>query len=293
MFLKIKTINLNNLLKVFYIIVTHNVIICTLLHTDSHYNHNSTVNKTHNNRTHPNHVHHSLKVSTHQMTPEYSKSFENFTANKKLQIEQEIWNLFQVKADFPTKKHSSSTHKGDPLHRSFHKSSHETAILRHLRYANSKCINPSDADLTSLLSEYDIIFRQHRENITKLIRSRVSTAKINNYNHLVDNSMCNLNDRASININERSMCPWKIVNTYVPDRFPHIKSEVKCSCDKCVKIGNEFMPTLDYGCMPVLHTLAVLVKGDCLSNGFFEWLPSLEEVSVACTCAYTYELYSN
>ena len=82
------------------------------------------------------------------------------------------------------------------------------------------------------------------------------------------------------------MCPWKYIVTHRNDKYPFYKTDVKCTCDKCLfKNKNTNYIQNNYACQPVFKHVPVLVKKECGLDGFYKWLPFVEEINYACVCA--------
>ena len=89
-------------------------------------------------------------------------------------------------------------------------------------------------------------------------------------------------------MNQQSLCPWKYEVKRRPNRFPHYKSVVKCTCDSCQPILDDDLKRKHlYTCHPVLQSQPSLVKGKCGSDGYYDWKPELEFINVACVCGYS------
>ena len=109
----------------------------------------------------------------------------------------------------------------------------------------------------------------------KLI-SNVSQTSENNPNDF-DKTGCDIRNRNFSSLSQRSMCPWKYEVTSQKNRFPHLRVNVKCTCDSC---------QVNHVCVPVTQLVPVLVRDGCDDDGYFKWIPSLDKLNVACVCAY-------
>ncbi len=72
------------------------------------------------------------------------------------------------------------------------------------------------------------------------------------------------------------------------NKYPPFRAEVKCTCDRCMTLSSELLS--ETGCMPVLKAMPVLVRGKCDDDGYYVWTPAVEQVNVACVCAYRNKL---
>ncbi len=151
--------------------------------------------------------------------------------------------------------------------------------------------NPDDEYLEGLLSEYQTFFRKYQETILKnnidsnLISQNNKHHSVMESNHFIEQSQCTIQERNTYTLNQASLCPWKYVIKQRFDRYPLLRTEVKCTCDKCTTYISKKFPENMYGCMPVLKPFPVLLRGEC-HDGFYNWTPTTEEVNVACVCAH-------
>ena len=73
-----------------------------------------------------------------------------------------------------------------------------------------------------------------------------------------------------------------------PDRYPPYRSIVKCTCDSCQAMDTN-LPKKLFTCYPVFTKVPVLVRSECGSDGFYRWIPRLEEINVACVCGHAFK----
>lgn len=154
-----------------------------------------------------------------------------------------------------------------------------------------KCENPDDEYLENLLSEYQVFFRKYQETILRnniepnLMDSNRQHAPIDP-SSFIEQTQCTIQERKTNIINQASLCPWRYVTKARHDRYPILRTEAKCTCDKCTTYANDKLPKNFYGCMPVLKPVPVLLRGECGQDGFFNWTPTTEEINVGCVCAH-------
>lgn len=153
------------------------------------------------------------------------------------------------------------------------------------------CQNPDVEYLDLVLSDFYSFYRKHEQNTYKkaIKQNEVETFKSSTLKQMLDNlldkSQCG-NDRNKTSLNQQSLCPWKYIVTYRTQKYPHYKTEVKCTCDSC-SIGYKSR----YKCMPVLKITPVLENtGECGHDGFYKWKPASEYVNVACVCAEAHRI---
>ena len=110
-----------------------------------------------------------------------------------------------------------------------------------------------------------------------------------------DKTQCDVKNRTLINLNERSLCPWVYENKKDNHRFPHWRSSVKCTCDKCQPLYGEIakMKFSSYSCFPVSHRVPILLRGECGNDGYYKWEENYDDINVACVCALTYPHYQH
>lgn len=171
-----------------------------------------------------------------------------------------------------------------------------TKRMSHTTKSN-ECSEPSEEYLELELAEYQKTFRKLEEQ-----NYRFPTVNKNNNNNnkahstndlsikhimsnskLIDDSQCNMDNRNTTSPNKRSICPWKYVLAHSDELYPKTKIMAKCTCSSCTKLENDPLPTLVYKCMPVLKIVPVLKRTECV-NGYFNYVPHTDEVSVACMC---------
>ena len=173
--------------------------------------------------------------------------------------------------------------------------------LRKRSTDSSHCESPDQEYLEGLLSEYQIHYRKFEETILKskldptqhqsvtTSSNSFSSETSNTNNRLIDQSQCNPDDRNMTNLNQQSLCPWRYIISVRMDRYPSYRTEVKCTCDSCTTKDRKALSKNIYGCVPVLRPQPVLLRSECGPDGYYEWKPSLDEVNVACVCAFNHK----
>lgn len=169
---------------------------------------------------------------------------------------------------------------------------------------NGQCRETDQSYLDAVLSNFQSKVRKHEEMLLQskmrfnemlnpsAIQQQQQPATISGAespNVIKDQSQCDANERNMTTINQQSLCPWKYVITYRQDRYPAYRTEVKCTCDTCTTWIKGLLLKNTYACMPVLKTQPVLIRsGSCNADGNYKWTPILEEVTVACVCAFAH-----
>lgn len=94
----------------------------------------------------------------------------------------------------------------------------------------------------------------------------------------VDDSRCNSVPNISpVFLNERSVCPWDMVEDINENRYPQVLNFAKCRCSKCLsQFGN-------FECRPVSYRIPVFEKR-CIGNKL-EYIKTYTDVPVGCTCS--------
>lgn len=174
------------------------------------------------------------------------------------------------------------------------KARHHMIFRKSISKKSIDCKNPETDYLENLLTEYNILYRKYEETIYKTRsfeknEKEESLLNKDSYEHIFDNTQCRFSERNTTDISKRSMCPWQDIINYREDRFPHYYVEAKCNCKTCNRLGDVQLPN-SYGCLPVLRPTPVLVRGDCMPDGYYRWKPSIENVNVACTCGFSHQL---
>ncbi|KAK3084237.1 hypothetical protein FSP39_010469 [Pinctada imbricata] len=78
-------------------------------------------------------------------------------------------------------------------------------------------------------------------------------------------------------LNERSLCPWDLVQDVNNNRYPHVLNFARCRCSRCLG---------EYGifhCKPLTYRIPVLEKV-CIA-GEYEYIKTYLDVPVGCICA--------
>jgi hypothetical protein len=209
-------------------------------------------------------------------------------------------NLFNIYAA----DSAESNHKQDVLDilkEKFNKTSRNSSYSKLYNYfdklikgessqKNSKCENPDIEYLESVLADFYAYYRRYEQyTLEKALREDIEEVKSNlEYmidKKLIDKTQCK-NERNKTSINQQSICPWKYIVSYRSNKYPHYRTEVKCTCNSC-----SFGYKTRFKCMPILKITPVLVNsGECDEEGFFKWRPTTEYVNVACVCADTYKI---
>lgn len=169
---------------------------------------------------------------------------------------------------------------------------------------NMHCVDPGQEYLETFYSDFQIFYRKRLEKM-KVQKSLVLSMRRISSSNLIDNTQCNIEQRSTLGINQASVCPWRYHNSLSSDLFPMWRKQVKCTCDDCTLLQSDFTQRRKksndnghrsgtgnvYGCLPVLRSEPVLTRGKCGSDGFYEWIPSTEQVNTACVCAYKKMLF--
>lgn len=170
------------------------------------------------------------------------------------------------------------------------------AFIRFVKSSKTKfreCSEPSEYYLELLLIQYKKHFRILQEKRYLFSSNENNAQRQNNEDlslkhaltnsRLVKDSQCDMDVRNITSPNTRSICPWKYVVVENADFYPKTRVMAKCTCSSCMTLENNKLPPFVYKCMPVFKPVPLLKRSDCV-NGYFEYVPHTEEVSVACIC---------
>lgn len=149
------------------------------------------------------------------------------------------------------------------------------------------CIDPSNFELEQQFYnyQYDLLKNEQTEYQKMLSNEYIILKKILN-------STVSLNcskDRVLKGKQSRLFCSF---NESIEDRkniFPFIKLSKKCDCKYCSS-AFEHLLKRSYQCFTVYEMEPVLIRGDCSSNGYFQWIPTVEFVEKGCTCGHNLKL---
>lgn len=167
------------------------------------------------------------------------------------------------------------------------------------------CVNPSESQLSDMLAEYKKSFARYTDRYMA-VKSRQGSHRHQAAAHLTDEQMnefylddgrCDpekggFKPANRTQPNELSLCPWENVITHRKNRYPHYVNEVRCLCRKCAAASSStggldergLGEISEYACRPLLTHRPVLVKGECMRDGFYQWRPELELIAELCAC---------
>ncbi|CAF0968013.1 unnamed protein product [Brachionus calyciflorus] len=168
---------------------------------------------------------------------------------------------------------------------------------------SKNCQDPEEPYLHQLLSSYISLFNMHEQNKLKnpekvnTLDSDLQFIQKKATTYLVNKSQCNLQTRNSSIVNEASLCPWKTKQFYRKSLYPHVISQVQCTCNICMtlsklenSIDQRWQYSGHYSCLPVLKKMPVLRRTNVCINGTYKWDLSVEHVGIACVCGVNYRL---
>ena len=165
-------------------------------------------------------------------------------------------------------------------------------------HSNNYCMDISNEKKEAIYKEFDSIYRKFNNEMMLLKVGPSShnlptimgiSSKMNNVNKdcqiLTNKTMT----RNSTYINERSTCPWEYrikirTNQTLSHKYPMHIREAHCLCDSCDSSRDD-NKSVHNRCMPVLMSMPCLMRLDkCGSDGYYRWIPHIEQISVACVC---------
>ena len=156
------------------------------------------------------------------------------------------------------------------------------------------CMDISNEKKESIFREFDAIYRKYSYEmlLSKVVPDTSKALKVNddlyrdklNCKSALSAHLYKFNN--ATHLSERALCPWEFrikirANHTLPYKYPMHKKEAYCKCETCdARIRNV------YKCMPVLVPMPCLIRLDtCGSDGYYQWIPNIEQISVACVCA--------
>ena len=144
-----------------------------------------------------------------------------------------------------------------------------------------KCKNPHTEFLDDLLLEHQKNFNKEEEELFDSMNNPITQI----FTKSNDTTHCEIYKRNFTTLHGRSLCPWIYENVRIPNRFPHLRSSVKCTCDSCITTNET--NSKKYSCYAVSQRVPILEKGNCGSRNYFKWKKTFDEVNVACICGLT------
>lgn len=149
------------------------------------------------------------------------------------------------------------------------------------------CKNPSDDILKMKLLEFSRMADRFQQRILATGRRvqldrRSQTSSL----ALIDESLCQMDNRNRTTVGMRSLCPFEYTVTERENMFPRQRVTVKCGCPKCRTFDGDTIGEGVFGCTPVFRPEPALKRSDTCSDsdGFYKWEGVLENVAIACTC---------
>ncbi|ESO97547.1 hypothetical protein LOTGIDRAFT_152638 [Lottia gigantea] len=89
----------------------------------------------------------------------------------------------------------------------------------------------------------------------------------------------NVTSRRGGKLNQRSVCPWDMVQEYLPGYFPSVINVARCRlCERCSGVNSTT------SCQPIVYRIPVLKLTGCVS-GFYTYEKKYKKRAVGCTCA--------
>ena len=155
------------------------------------------------------------------------------------------------------------------------------------------CVNPPEAHLNKLYaSAYTQYIKQKIANKFAIYHSGEVYQ-----NHLVNSSdlspqvyyhhgsrVCDINKQTKWDLNYNALCPHYFVVEVREDRYPFNRTRAVCNCENCLGLSDSDF--IKYGCLPTYYLQPVLVRGECMSNGFYNWTAKYELIANGCKCDF-------
>ena len=86
---------------------------------------------------------------------------------------------------------------------------------------------------------------------------------------------------------DRSTCPWRLIITYDPNRFPRILGQAQCRCRRCYDVEGHRPPDdvlARTACRPIYMWQTVLRKTRAQSTNECTYRKYQEKIAIGCTC---------
>lgn len=144
---------------------------------------------------------------------------------------------------------------------------------------NQNCINPTIQELETKYYHYRIDFLRFEQAMFKAGKFPHSDFKGNNLLNASDS--CLIGEKSRSKKNE--ICFSQINVEFLPNRYPNYKINVQCDCRFCSTVKNVSISS-NYECQPVYKRYPILMKSDCASDNFYEWIPTTEIINTGCAC---------
>ena len=201
-------------------------------------------------------------LTLHKMNDPYTHNYLGHLKNK--EAHQFFKSYRQVSYKNYLKLKLLSNHQFNPIERS--------------------CIDPNSEFIESVFMNLTTELRNLQE---EYLTTNKNIDFRGPYKSLQDNTQCNFEERNSTTTNQLSLCPWSYAVIYRYDRYPQLRTIAKCTCDSCTTIDGLLSKL--YNCIPVYDTVPYLKKSWCGADGYYNWIPMMEQISVACACAHSYK----
>ena len=153
------------------------------------------------------------------------------------------------------------------------------------------CVNPPETQLNKqYASAYSQYIKQNKASKLAIYHSGevyqnelADSSDLSQVYYLSGHQVCGLNEQTRWDLNYNAMCPHHFVVEVREDRYPFKRTKASCNCERCLGLSD-----LDfkYSCLPTYYLEPVLVKGECMSNGFFKWTAKYELVANGCKCDF-------
>ena len=140
----------------------------------------------------------------------------------------------------------------------------------------------SEALRTNLMGDVTNYYYPNTVDIKGLI---VSESKVGMSRLINGYTKCDFVEQTRWSINHNTLCPHHFVEERRTDRYPFMLARAVCNCEKCIGLPDSHV--LTYSCIPITIYMPVLVRGRCLANKVYEWLPNQELVAISCSCGIT------
>jgi hypothetical protein len=153
---------------------------------------------------------------------------------------------------------------------------------RKLENKQAECRDPLESELEESYNAFTYAFEIYEDKSSNSNgRDPFENNKTSVFNTAADRSQCDVFQRNITRFS--SMCPKKYQVVYRDDKYPRFITQVKCTCPDCMTM-RAVLSTAIYTCRPMYYSTPVLVRGQCASDGVYQWTPQVEQIPQDCFC---------
>ncbi|CAF0888195.1 unnamed protein product [Brachionus calyciflorus] len=160
----------------------------------------------------------------------------------------------------------------------------QTITEKNSKSPQLNCKNPSVYELDKKLWEYKLQYYKYHQ-IMYASKKIQEVEQIKNESLIFKENGCWQKKR---NLNEQ-LCSSTFEFEFSNERYPLYSTNAKCDCKYCSMFFGQYLNS-DYECLPITEKQPVLARGECSSDGYYQWIETTQLVIKGCTCGYKYQL---